>query len=337
MKTNRYNRQSIARVVKLVAFSLVVAMVMSVGLPMDSHAELSESTAANDDQAGQRHSEPRAIAYLGQMLDFIGNGPAFESKIRETVWTAGREVKGVGTYEQAGGGSGQFNLHITMFDGDGKHQLHQISDGKLAWTRSEIDGEVSLRRVDVGRLEEWVRGAVAPDELSPKLKVGAWGEMLDTLRSDFFVRLDTAKLVTEPAQPAQPMRVLIGDLKPARRQEILNESGRTEWPMLYPTRMHVAVRATMDPQTGLGPYVPARIEFWSDPVASIDASGNAKPQRRMIALIELYAMHPIEPPPAERFRFENQDAEVNFVNETDRYLKSYGINLTQGQRRELYR
>ncbi len=88
--------------------------------------------------------------------DFWSTVPSFHAKVRETVWTNGREVVGVGTYEQAGGGSGRFNLQVTMHDGDGKHRLQQISDGRLAWTRTEIAGKVSLRRVDVGRLDEWV-------------------------------------------------------------------------------------------------------------------------------------------------------------------------------------
>ena len=46
--------------------------------------------------------------------------PLSIAKVRETVWATGREVVGVGTYEQAGGGSGRFNLQITMHDGDGQ-------------------------------------------------------------------------------------------------------------------------------------------------------------------------------------------------------------------------
>ncbi len=55
-------------------------------------------------------SDPKAIELLHQILNFIGNGPAFDAKVRETVWASGREVMGVGTYEQTGGGSGQYVL-----------------------------------------------------------------------------------------------------------------------------------------------------------------------------------------------------------------------------------
>ncbi len=58
---------------------------------------------------------------------------------------------------------------------------------------------------------------------------------------------------------------------------------------------------------------------------------------RLITLIELYSIQPIMPPKPERFRFENQDAEVNFVNETDRYIELYGVHLTERELRQLRR
>jgi hypothetical protein len=143
--------------------------------------------------------------------------------------------------------------------------------------------------------------------------------------------MDMATLKTER------LRVLIGDLKPARRAEVLSDAERTDWPFLYPTRMHVALSTTPDNESGLGQWVPSRIEFLSDPIDSLDSSGERRSRRHLITLIELYSLRQITPPPPERFRFDNQDAEVNFVNETDRYVESYGVNLTQGQRQLLWR
>jgi len=354
MKINRHGRPLIAKLVKLAAIALMATVGWSVAYPTLSRADhrrtdqSDRSTKAPNQSSPRNQSDPEAVRFLRQMLDFIGNGPAFDALVRETVWTSGRAVVGVGSYEQAGGGSGQYNLQLTMHDGDGKHRLQQISDGKLAWTRTEISGEISLRRVDVGRLEDWVRGTTDQSDLSPKLKVGAWGEMLDTFQRDYALRMDTAILRKEaprgstPAQAAPeskrvPMRVLIGDLKPERRSEVLRDAKRTDWPYLYPTRVHVVVKANRDTETGLGQWVPSRIEFWSDPIATVDSDGSPKSRRRMITLIELYSLRQISPPPPERFRFDNQDAEINFVNETDRYVESYGVNLTQGQRRQLYR
>jgi len=98
-------------------------------------------------------TQQQAVTLIGRVLRELVHGDAFDAKVRETVWTSGREVIGVGTYEQAGAGTGRYNLQVTMHDGEGKHRLHQISDGRLAWTRTEIADQVSLRRVDVGRLD----------------------------------------------------------------------------------------------------------------------------------------------------------------------------------------
>ena len=90
--------------------------------------------------------------------------------------------------------------------------------------------------------------------------------------------------------------------------------------------------------------LPVRFEFWSDPVdeadadaAPVSASNHRDAGGRLITLIELYSMQPTAPPPAERFRFENQDAEVNFINETDRYIQMHGVHLTERELRQLRR
>lgn len=109
--------------------------------------------------------------------------------------------------------------------------------------------------------------------------------------------------------------------------------------MLYPTRVHIAIRTKPDPVSGFGELLPIRFEFWSDPVASTEPAAQSENEAggRLITLIELYSVQPITPPPVERFRFENQDAEVNFVNETDRYIKLFGIHLTERELRQLRR
>lgn len=298
-----------------------------------------DAQEASDPQASDpQASDPRAVGLLNQVLKMLVHGPPFHAKIRETVWTHGREVVGVGTYEQAGEGSGRFNLQLTMHDGDGKHRLQQISDGRLAWTRTEIAGSVSLRRVDVSRLDEWVNPTVADLPVAPRFTVGAWTELLTNIQRDHVLSVVGAKLETEPVW------VLKGQLRTDRRAQVLAESGRTEWPKLYPTRVHVAIRSKSDPSSGIGELLPVRLEFWSDPLAadtSDSSSKKASPKdenaARLITLIELYSIQPIAPPPAERFRFENQDSEVNFVNETDRYIQFFGVHLSERERRQLRR
>ena len=283
-------------------------------------------------------SSPQAIALLQRVLSELVHGPAFHCKVRETVWTNGREVVGVGTYEQAGQGSGRYHLQVTMHDGIGKHRLQQISDGRLAWTRMEIAKQVTLRRVDVGRLDEWVGTESSRSSVAPRFTVGAWTELLSSVERDYVINLAGAKLENESVW------VIKGKLSNARRAEIMEKNGHTSWPVLYPTRVHVAVQTKSDDQARFGQLLPVRFEFWSDPLeektqamASQDAMPTEQDGARLITLIELYSIQPIVPPPVERFRFENQEAEVNFINETDRYIQMHGVQLTERELIQLRR
>lgn len=277
-------------------------------------------------------SSAQAVKLLRNVIDRVANGAAFDAKVRQRVWTAGREIVGVGTYLQAGQGTGRFNLQLTMHDGDGKHTLQQISDGRLAWTKTIISDHVSLRRVDVGRLSEWVREANRgkPIENVPvRLRIGAWTEILDSVQRDYVLQLGTSK--------RKKLLVISGTLRTAARERIKSEAGAKEWPELFPTHVKIAIAPTPDPETGFGEGLPVRMEFWSDPIDNPTSTDLVRREGRLVSLIELYSIRPITAPPVERFRFENQDARVNFVNETERYLRRYNIRLTETQRKQARR
>jgi hypothetical protein len=146
------------------------------------------------------------------------------------------------------------------------------------------------------------------------------------------IQVDPAKL------NSQTVWVISGTLKESVRQAILKQSGRQSWPQLHPTRVRIAVATEANPETGFGELLPSRIEFWSDPIAQPPTSEQpARPQGRLITLVELYSIRPVTPPPIEKFRFNNEDSEVNFTNETDRYIQRFGVDLTASQRRALRR
>lgn len=283
-------------------------------------------------QISVEQSGEQASALIRNVINRIANGAAFDAKVRQRVWTAGREIVGVGTYLQAGQGTGRFNLQLTMHDGDGKHTLQQISDGRLAWTRTIISEHVSLRRVDVGRLSEWVREAnqgKPSEEIPVRLRIGAWTEILDSIQRDYVLQLGTSK--------RKKLLVISGTLRAAARERIQSEAGVKEWPELFPTHVKIAIAPVADPETGFGEGLPVRMEFWSDPIANPQASDVVRREGRLVSLIELYSIRPITAPPVERFRFENQDARVNFTNETERYLRRYNIRLTESQRKQARR
>lgn len=355
---------------------LVVTPQLAIGEPPVLLRERSESP--NSEPA--KTIEP-ARQLLARVIEQIALGPAFDAKIRQRVRVGDREIIGVGTYEQAGDGSGWFNLQVAMHDGDGKHTLQQISDGRLAWTREQIGDEVTLQRVDVGRLDQWVQSAVAPvyhheiissdpvaDHLPPSVRVGAWTEMLERIAADHDLTLASGRL------EQREVWIVRGKLRADVRALRLTEFGTETWPELCPTEIVVAIAKSVSPETGFGKGLPLRIEFWADPVVihpthPASSEGSVSPNESvaadssnpsntseqsptpepqtvtataldpalLISVIELYSIRPISSPPIGRFRFENQDMEVNFTNDTSRYLSRYGIHITERQSRMLRR
>ncbi|MFG0264990.1 MAG: hypothetical protein ACF8AM_07530 [Rhodopirellula sp. JB055] len=360
-----------------IAFCLFVCILFG-GL---ATAVCKEIQAAGADSFQPKTNGP-ADRLVAQTIQRIAHGPAFDAKVRQRVWVSGREILGVGTYEQAGQGTGQFNLQVTMLDGDGKHTLQQVSDGRLAWTREQIGEQVSLRRVDVGRLDQWVndslaslmgrgtRDSASPTTLKPSVRVGGWTEMMDTIATEHDLTLQSGQL------EGRDVWIVKGTLRDDLRAQRLEEFGTKTWPELCPTQVVVLIARNNDPETGFGKGLPLRIEYWGDPAhqpidegrdGETDAPDGCEgvleeqqtvmnkdgvvddstPARRtssqrmlncpLISLIELYSLRPISPPPIGRFRFENQDLDVEFTNETDRYLSRYGIAITERQSRLLRR
>ncbi|MCM2370547.1 hypothetical protein [Aporhodopirellula aestuarii] len=368
-------------------WAMVIGGLLSAEIP-HSFAQSALSTSQTQPTAAVMTDPARRL--LARVIEQIALGPAFDAKFRQRVWVGGREVIGVGTYEQAGDGSGWFNMQVAMHDGDGKHTLQQISDGRLAWTREQIGDIVRLQRVDVGRLDQWIHGTgnheiTAPvhreetpqppqlgSHLPPSVRVGGWTEMLESIAADHDLEIVSGRLED------RDVWIVRGSLRANVRETRLAEFGTTAWPELCPTHVVVAIAKTPSQETGFGQGLPLRIEFWTDPIdvatkpgaansdsppmpsgrsnepvdnplaadshvagTSQDSSAEtgvpAKRTGRLISLIELYSIRPISSPPIGRFRFENQDMEVNFTNDTDRYLSRYGIHITERQSRMLRR
>lgn len=302
-------------------------------------------TLANRD--GNASADP-ADLLVQRTIQRLALGDAFDAKLRQRTWTRGREVVGIGRYEQSGGGSGRFSLEMTIHDGDARHEERQISDGKLAWIRTQIADTVSLKRIDVGRVREMNRSHQrgpaahltrrsssldAEVPVAPWLKIGGLAELIDRLADDFDLRLSRGKI------EQTPVWILRGTITPDARQRIL---GDTSGSPLLPHEVRLAIRATGD-ESGFGAGLPARVEFWSrptttpastslvsnhpaqddDPPASDQASSALAidaPSGRLISTLEIYAVRKIRPSPEQRFRFEPQENDVIFSDDTQRYI-----------------
>ncbi len=334
MKIDRHDPAAIRRPVKL-RFTERIPRFFGVAALFVLLAHLGSANPPNSEN--QSTSDPKALALVDQVIDRLANGPAFYCKIRQQIRTGGLEtgfaVDGVGSYQQVGNGTGQFNLHLDLHDGNGKHTLHQVSDGRLAWTRRKIADQIYLSRVNVVWLDEGARAQGMNDRVKPSMKVGGPSEMLDSIRRDYDLKLGKSTLND------QKLLVLIGNLKPERRSQIESQFD-APLPELFPTRVNVAIAQEDDPETGIGKGLPVRIEHFSDPIAvSANETGNAssgqapsKPRRRMISMLEFYRIQPIQQPPIEQFQFKNQDTDIEFVNENSRYEQRFNIKVSAKER-----
>ncbi len=271
----------------------------------------------------------RASKVIDQVLDRLGNGASFDCNVRQRIRTADLEITGVGNYLQVGNGTGRFIFRVQLHDGYGKHSMLQISDGRLTWTRSQIAEEVSLSRVDVGWLNEGARALQRNSPIKPSMKVGGLGEMLDSLRGQYDLSLGTSQL------NERPLVVVIGTLKQSRRDIVRTMLGEQPWPETYPTRINIAIAQHDDPETNFGKGLPVRIEHLGErPIDEDDepALKGETTRSTMVSLLELYNIRPVDPPPVDRFRFDNQNTEIDFVNETARYEQQFGIHVSAKER-----
>lgn len=354
----------------LLAFTCLAALPLAVQAPW-AHADPATPAFRSDS------TDPRASLLVARTLERLALGDAFDAKLRQRIWVGGREVVGIGRYEQSGEGSGRLSLEMTIHDGDSRHELRQISDGKLAWFRSQVGDAISLRRVDVGRIKEIYqelsrpndpllgnrqggvvlasaarRGEMA-DPVAPWLRVGGLVELLDRIAEDYDLRITQGKV------DGVPVWILRGSLNVDARDRIMRDRSPGDWPALCPHEVRVAIAAVGD-DSGFGVGLPLRIEYWSEPPratqrpagpegaaqpsaeTSETAQPNAEemvpdseshpnsastappvgetPSGRLISLLEIYAIRKIRPSPEQRFRFEREERDISFSNDTRSYL-----------------
>lgn len=248
-----------------------------------------------------RASRQAATAMAERIIEYLTLGPPLEAKLRQRVWAAGREVVEVGRYEQAGRGSGRLRMELQVPIADGTSRWQQTCDGRLAWTREEMAGEVRVRRVDLGRLDE-VAVPARSQRVSPRLRVGGLAEIVDRIAADFVLRLYEGHI------EGKPMIVLQGPFREDVAESLMNRLERQTWPELVPRQVRIAVAAD-----SLDAPLPSRIEFWTEP------------EGRRISLLEIYDVAGIEPPGIDQFRFE--PGGDDFSNETQMYLDRFTPGL----------
>ncbi len=239
------------------------------------HAETDSPVAHAAAKASVNRSARQAQTLAQRTLERLAMGDAFDAKLRQRIWVGGREVIGVGHYEQGGGGSGRFSLEMTIHDGDSRQSMRQISDGKLAWVRTQIGSTISIQRVDIGRIDEFERersprrpastmarladpSTPLASRLPARLAVGGLAELIDQVATDYDLRLGKGNV------EETPVWILRGELTQEARQRLIEAAGKPELPPLCPAEVRVAIAAVPSP-SGFGIGLPIRFEFWSEP------------------------------------------------------------------------
>lgn len=319
--------------------------------------------------------EGQANLLVQRTIQRLALGDAFDAKLRQRTWVQGHEAVGIGHYEQSGGGTGRYSLEMTVHDGDLRHTNQQISDGKLAWIRTHLGQAVTLRRVDLGRIEEFYRelsrqGVLKPltardanaladgsHQVPPWLRVGGLVEVVEQIAADYDLHLSKG-FVDQKA-----VWILRGVITDKAKARMSNPESGAVWSELCPHEVRMAIAAVGN-DSGFGVGLPSRIEFWGEPPqaappdhGATQVAGNSqppetpqapaievpseasaatlsdKPRGKLISLLEIYSVRRIEPSPEERFRFEREDRDVNFFNDTRHYLERLaqqtGIELPQ--------
>ncbi|MEM9827876.1 MAG: hypothetical protein AAF958_14900 [Planctomycetota bacterium] len=280
---------------------------------------------ASGDAQEPNSATPSPHEWLEEVMARIVLGPAADAKLRQTVRAEGREFIGVGSFISGGENSGQFRMQVTLHDGQGKHTLSQISDGRLAWTRTAIGESVVVRRVDVSRVQQLLGrtqktpGTAADDTLivTPARRIGGVVELLDEVIRHYDLRLRGGRL------NGRKVFVASGTLKTEIRESWLEISGGT-MPSLQPTSVNVIVAAQDDPATHFGLGWPIRIEYFGDGGSDDPSVKGRTPEAPLISMIELHSIRKRDQVDAEDFRYQNREGDVDFLNDTPRYLKRYG-------------
>ena len=290
-------------------------------LTADSRAVARNATESqSQSQAQHRRLRQEAAAVLiDRTVRLLASGPSFDAKLTQEIRAQGRSAVGVGRYEQAGGNTGRISMEMMIPTSNGKCLLQQMCDGRLAWTREQVGDTVRLRRVDVGRLDEMVGRQVRG--ISPRLRVGGLVELLERAHADYALEQVPAEL------EGRPVWMLRGTIRPTTEEAILRAAGREDWPPLCPRWIAIAIAAD-DDEEGFGAGLPVRFEYWSD---------EAVATRRLISYLKIYDLQKIQPAPETHFRFETGESDVNYVNDTQRYLDHFGIQVTDKQQRLLTR
>lgn len=126
-------------------------------------------------------------------------GPAVTSKIRMRQTLLDKQLVSIGTYAHAGQGSGQLKMHVRLAADERINTLIQVSDGRVLYSTSHIDGVSNRSRVDLYRIREYLgpitTASLEDPVIAMYLAVGGQAELLRKLVQQYkWTHVQTGRL-----------------------------------------------------------------------------------------------------------------------------------------------
>lgn len=199
---------------RLPIFALAIVLAAAIGWAAAQRGAESEQTpatsaqptrysatnqASRDEPAGEV-VVPNIDALLRQAVAQLSATGSIEAKVRQRIDLFDRELIGSGTYAQQGAGlATRLRLEMRMRADESAMDLLQVANGETLWTFNAADGLRTLRRVDVDRVQDALRGessdARAASMPTGTIGLGGLSWVLDGLRQYCeFKEVQTSKL-----------------------------------------------------------------------------------------------------------------------------------------------
>ena len=156
-------------------------------------------------------------------------GPPVHCMIAQEITLLDRVLRGSGLYARGRSGLGEMKMSLKIVAGDHLNVLEQVSDGRMFHISQTIDGQQKCRRVDLGRVREYLGRFTQQDRNDPlvalHLAIGGQNEKLRALCQQYkWVAVQPGKF----AQPGRLGEIDVWWLRGERTSEPVPLRGLTE-------------------------------------------------------------------------------------------------------------
>lgn len=265
---------------------------------------------------------PDIDVLLRQAVAQLSATGSIEAKIRQRIDLFDRELIGSGSYAQQGAGvTTQMRLEMRMRAESAATELLQVCNGETLWTFNAADGQRTLRRVDVDRVLDALRGdsrglRATTSIAAPSIGLGGMPWMLEGLRQNCrFEEVRSERLgdVDVHAVYGTWRTEKVLSLLPEHEQKRIAAGGKLDVARLPP---HLSDRVVI--YLGRDDLFPYRFDYGrTQPLTEKQSAAGETPTTKTIMTLEFYEVRFGRPIPRERFYYKpGQGA----IDDTERYI-----------------